>query len=157
EPEFRILDGPRAGFAAELADRLDHAEEPARRARLSDGKLAAAGVEGKRAVVGEAVPAHELRAFALAAETEVLELHQRDHRIVVARTPKVQAPGAGPRLREKLVAVERPAGAHLHRVAGIRVVALYGCEQSYAGDFQRFRLFLGENEKTLRACARHDA
>src|SRR3954471_15605013 len=53
QAEFRILDRPRSGLARELADRSDHAENPARGARLADGQLAAAGIERKAAVVRE--------------------------------------------------------------------------------------------------------
>src|SRR6185436_1420347 len=89
EAEFRILDGPGTGLAGELADRFDHAEEAARSAGLPDRELAAVGVERKGAVVGEGVLADERGALALAAEAEILDLHERDHRVVVVGLDEV--------------------------------------------------------------------
>src|SRR6478672_12606595 len=82
QADLRALDGARAGVVGELADRLGHAEEAAGAAGLAGRELAAAGVVREVAVVGQRSRANERRAFALGAETEVLELKHDDDRIV---------------------------------------------------------------------------
>src|SRR5688572_30596164 len=122
EAQFRWFHLATLGFAGELAYRLHHPEEAAGRSRLSDRELPARRIQRKAAVPGEAVLAHERRAFAFAAEAEILELHHRDHRVIVVGLDEVHVFGAGAGLAIELVAVERPAGAHLHRIGGKRVM-----------------------------------
>src|SRR5207302_9010238 len=87
--EFRILDLPCLSLPGQLAQSFPHAEEAARRSGLPDRELPAARIERKAAVVREAVPAHERRRFAFAAEAEVFELHERNHRVIVVGLDEV--------------------------------------------------------------------
>src|SRR6185369_4727393 len=98
QPDLRIGYLPPGRLTGELPDRLHHAEEAARGPGLPGGKLAAARVEREVAVPGEAVLAHERRPFALAAEAEVLELHQRDERVVVVDLHEMDFVRRAPRL-----------------------------------------------------------
>src|SRR3954451_22907419 len=98
---------------------------PAGGAGLADGKLAAAGIEGKAAIVGEGVRAHELRAFALRAKAEILDLQHIDDWIVVVRLQEIEVGGADASLRIEVIAIERPTPAFLHRVLRERIQALH--------------------------------
>src|SRR5256885_12404222 len=118
EAQFRILDLARLRLAGQLPQRLHHAEEAARGAGLPDRELPAAGIERKAAVVREAVLAYESRRLALAAEAEVFELQERDHRVVVVGLDEIHVARSGAGLRVEILAIERPAGAHLHRIRG---------------------------------------
>ena len=65
----------------------------------------------KAAVVRERVGADERGPLALAAEAEILELHHRDHRVVVVGLDEVDVAGPDAGLRVERLALERPAGA----------------------------------------------
>src|SRR2546426_8376186 len=157
EAEFRILDLALVRLAGQLPQRLHHAEEAARGAGLSDRELPAAGIEGEAAVVREAVLAYESRRFALAAEAEVLELQERNHRVVVVGLHEVHVARAGAGLRVELFAIERPAGAHLHRIRGKGVMPFDGPHERYERNAERFCAVFTQYQKPFGTRARHDA
>src|SRR5688572_30752810 len=157
ESQFRVLHRSRSRLAGELTDGLDHAEEAAAGAGLADRKLASRRIERKAAIVGEGVLAYERRTFALLAEAQVLELHERDYGIVVVGLHEVDVAGLALRLRVELVAVERPAGAYLHRVGSEGVVAFDGGFELNARQTEGPGAALREDKKTFGARAGHDA
>src|SRR5437667_149374 len=157
EAEFRILDLALLRLAGQLPQRLHHAEEAARGASLPDRELPAAGIERKAAVVREAVLAYESRRLALAAEAEVFELQERNHRVVVVGLDEIHVarPGAG--LRVEILAIERPAGAHLHRIRGKGIMPFDGPHQGCERNAERFCTLFAPYQKSLGTRARHDA
>src|SRR6185312_17388211 len=82
DAEARAGHGPRQIAAGELAHGLDESEKAGGAACLAHRQLAAAGVEGERAIHCECMAADEVRPLALAAKAEVLELNDRHHGIV---------------------------------------------------------------------------
>ena len=83
KPDARVSDGSAERRASELSYRLDETEISAGGAGLPDRELASRGVVRKAAVRREAVGTDKFRAFAFAAEAEILHLHHADHRIIV--------------------------------------------------------------------------
>ena len=88
-PSSRVRHGARAGAVGELADRLGHAEEAARRTGLPGRELAAAGVVGEVAVVRHACARARTPRPRPSRRSQVLELHHHDHRVVVVGLDEV--------------------------------------------------------------------
>ena len=143
--------------AGQLPHRLDQPEIAAGRARLSHRQLAAAGVERKVAVHGEVMAPHERRSLALAAESQILELQQRDHRIVVIGLHQVDRLRPDPRLRPQRVAIHRPAAAQLHRIVGKRIVPLDRAEQAHIAAVRARRARAFHHQESVGAGAGHHA
>ena len=112
---------------------------------------------GKLPSIGEAVAAHEIRTLSLGAETEVLDLHQGDHGIIVIGLEKVDVLWCDARLIVERLAVERPAAAKLDRILGIGVVALDRGEKPRVRKIELFRRGAPHHEEAVGAGARHDA
>src|SRR5260221_5837603 len=95
EGECRILYLASLGLLRQLAQGFHHAERAAGSACLADRELAAGSVQRERAVPGERMLAGERRSFAFGAERKVLELHERDDRIVVIGLDEIHVRRSG--------------------------------------------------------------
>ena len=70
----------------------------------------------KRTVIGKRVCLDEFAARTFLAESEILHLHQADHRIVVVGLQHVDIVGTDTRHSPELVDIQRPAATNLDRV-----------------------------------------
>ena len=100
---------------------------------------------------------HEIRAFALLAEAEILDLHDVDDRIVIVGGDDIDVRRADPGLRIHFVAIERPSATILNWIVGIGVVPLDGRQNTRIGQVELLSLAAAQHQKRLRAGARHDA
>src|SRR5208282_5777865 len=100
----------------ELSNRLDQAEKSRRAAGLSHRELSAAGVDWKGAVRGEGMPADELRPGPLLAKTQILDLNDGHHRIIVIGLHEVDVGGFDTGRCIQMLPVEDPAAAGLNRI-----------------------------------------
>ena len=114
-------------------------------------------LNGKRALGGERVVAHEPCGFALGAESEILELHEVDHGIIIIGLQEVHIGRADARLRVKIVPVHRPAAAHLDRIVREGVMPLDSPQDAREGKAAPSRLVLAHDEEAFRSRAGHDA
>ena len=104
------------------------------------------------------VPADEGRGRVLLAEAEVLQLHRDDHRVVIVGLHEIHVGRARAGLGVELVAVERPAAAHLDRdLRRTRYAFRWFLDmRKFQVQFPR-AIFFRKNEKPLGPGAGHDA
>ena len=112
----------------QLTDRLDQTQRAARRARLTHGQLPAGGIEGKVPGCGQVMPADEFGRLALAAKSQILDLHEADDRIIVIGLDEIHIFGANAGVVVKPVHIHGPTAPDLDRIVGIGVVPLDGGE-----------------------------
>ena len=105
----------------------------------------------------EGVLADELCARAFAAKAQVLELHQRDHRVIVVGLNAINRCRLHARLRIEIIRIERPAGAVLHRVIRKRVVALNRALDARERNTESHGIVLTHHHEGFGAGAGHDA
>src|SRR4029453_2112424 len=106
-----VLDLGADRLSRDLPDRLDQSERAAGSTGLADRQLSARGVERKTAVCFETVTADEVGAFALGAETEILDLEHADNRIIVVDLDHIDVGGSDACRGVELIAIHRPAAA----------------------------------------------
>src|SRR6185503_12110972 len=155
EADARFRHGGAEHLPGQLPHRLDEPQVTASGSRLADRQLATRGVEREVAVGAELMPADELGTLALCTEAEVLDLHQRDYRVVVVRLQEVDVARTDAGLGVEFVAIERPAATHLDRIVRIRVVALDGSEDPRIWEPEFPRTLDRKDEETLGARAGH--